>query len=198
LDVAVQHAAGRVCEEGFHAAVAFLLEVARGACQRAAGARRAGEGVDLAGCLVPYLRPCGLDVCLAVCDVIELVCPDGIVKTVCVALGLVVVVLGVIKRDRGHRIHFRTQQAQQVYFPLRLGVGHVDDEVVAFGAADVGEAYACVARGAFDDGAPRLEEAGFLGVLDDEERRAVFYAAAGVLEFGFAEDGAAGFFGEGF
>lgn len=33
-------------------------------------------------------------------------------------------------------------------------------------------------------------------MLDDEEGGAVFDAAAGVLEFGFAEDGAAGFFGE--
>jgi hypothetical protein len=60
----------------------------------------------------------------------------------------------------------------------------------------VGQAYACVSRGAFDDGAAWLQQAGFFGVLDDEESRAVFYAAARVLEFGFAEDGAAGFFGE--
>lgn len=33
-------------------------------------------------------------------------------------------------------------------------------------------------------------------MLDDEERSAVFDAAAGVLEFGFAQDVAAGFFGE--
>lgn len=60
----------------------------------------------------------------------------------------------------------------------------------------MGEADAGVSGGAFDDGAAGLEEAEFLGVLDDVEGGAVFDAAAGVLEFGFAEDVAAGFFGE--
>ena len=107
-----------------------------------------------------------------------------------------VVVLWVLESDGGHRADVGAEQAQQVDLALRLGVGHVDDEVVALGAADVGEAYARVARGALDDGAAGLEEAGFLGVLDDEERGAVFHRAAWVLEFGFAEDVAAGFFGE--
>jgi hypothetical protein len=60
----------------------------------------------------------------------------------------------------------------------------------------VGEPDARVSRGAFDDGAAGLEQACFLGVLDDEERRAVFDGAAWVLELGFAEDVAAGLFGE--
>ena len=79
---------------------------------------------------------------------------------------------------------------------MGLRVGHVDDEVVALGAADVREADACVAGGAFDDGAARGEEGALFGVLDDVEGGAVFDAAAGVLEFGFAEDGAGCFGGE--
>jgi hypothetical protein len=58
------------------------------------------------------------------------------------------------------------------------------------------ETDAGVAGGALDDGAARVQEAKALGVFDDEEGGAVFYGAAWVLELGFSEDGAAGFFGE--
>ena len=58
------------------------------------------------------------------------------------------------------------------------------------------ETNASVSGCTLDDGAARLQETLALGVFDDEEGGAVFDGAAGVLEFGFAEDGAAGFFGE--
>jgi hypothetical protein len=41
-----------------------------------------------------------------------------------------------------------------------------------------------------------VEEALALGIFDDEERGAVFDGASRVLEFGFAQYVAAGFFGE--
>ena len=69
---------------------------------------------------------------------------------------------------------------------MGLGVGHEDDEFVAFGAADVGEAYARVACCAFDDGAAGFEEAALFGVFDDVVGGAVFDTTAGVLELGFA------------
>jgi hypothetical protein len=62
----------------------------------------------------------------------------------------------------------------------------------------VREADAGVSGCAFDDGAAWVEEAEALGIFDDEECGAVFYAAAGVLKFGFSEDVAAGFFAEAF
>jgi hypothetical protein len=55
---------------------------------------------------------------------------------------------------------------------------------------------ACVASCAFDHGSARVEEALALGIFDDEERGAVFDGASRVLEFGFAQDVAAGLFGE--
>jgi len=67
-----------------------------------------------------------------------------------------------------------------------LGVGHEDDEFVAFGAAYVREAYTRVACCAFDDGAAGFQEAALFGIFDDVVGGAVFDAAAGVLEFGFA------------
>jgi len=57
---------------------------------------------------------------------------------------------------------------------------------MALGATDVREAYARVASGAFDDRAVGFEEAAVFGVLDEEFGGAVFDAAAGVLELGFA------------
>jgi len=50
-----------------------------------------------------------------------------------------------------------------------------------------------VARCALDDGASRSQLTPFFGILDNVERGAIFDAAAGVLELGFAEDFAAGF-----
>ena len=58
------------------------------------------------------------------------------------------------------------------------------------------EAYAGVSCRALYDGTPWFQQPEIFGVLDEEEGGAVFYGAAGVLEFGFAEDVAAGFFGE--
>lgn len=58
------------------------------------------------------------------------------------------------------------------------------------------KANASVSRRAFDDGATGLQQPELLGVLDDVEGSAVFDAAAGILELCFAEDIAAGFFGE--
>lgn len=47
---------------------------------------------------------------------------------------------------------------------------------------------------ALHNGATGLQETLLFRILDDEQRRAVLDAASGVLEFGFAEDVAAGFF----
>ena len=57
---------------------------------------------------------------------------------------------------------------------------------MAFGAADVCKADSRVAGGAFDDGSAWFEQAAVFGVLDEEFGGAVFDAAAGVLELGFA------------
>ena len=58
------------------------------------------------------------------------------------------------------------------------------------------EADARVSRCAFDNGAAGFQLPGFFGIEHDVEGGAVFDAAARVLEFGFAEDGAGGLLGE--
>jgi hypothetical protein len=60
----------------------------------------------------------------------------------------------------------------------------------------VRESNTCVSSCAFDDGSAGVQETELLGILDDEERSAVLDGTTGVLEFSFAEDVAAGFFGE--
>lgn len=56
----------------------------------------------------------------------------------------------------------------------------------------------CVSGRAFDDRPARAQLPPFFSILDDIQRGAVLDTAAGVLEFGFAEDLAAGLVGEAF
>ncbi len=188
----MQHAAWRVSKPALHAPFALLLQVARGARQRASGAGSGDEAIELAAVgLLPDLRAGRLDVRLAVGGVVELVGPDGVVEALGVPLGLVVVVLRVVERDGGHRVNLGAEHAEEVNLLLRLRVGHVDDTLVPLGAANVREADARVAGGALDDGAAGLDQPLLLGVLHDEESGAVLDAAAGLHELGLAEDLAA-------
>ena len=59
------------------------------------------------------------------------------------------------------------------------------------------EAYTGIAGGAFDDSAAGFQKPALFGIADYVEGCAVFDAAAGILEFGFAEDCGAGLLGEG-
>lgn len=173
-DVGVKHRSRWVGEPALHAAVGGFLKVSGYAGNGTCCSGGAGESVKLAIGLGPDFRTGSLDMRLAVGSVVELVCPDGVVEGGGVAGGLVVVVLRVLEGYRWHRTDVCAQQAKEVNFALRLGVGHVDDEVVAFGAADVGKADACVASSAFDYGAAGLEQATLLGILDDVKGGAVF------------------------
>lgn len=190
-DVRVENRPRRVGQERLDPPPAHVLEVPRRAGQRAPRPRGAREGVDPAAGLRPDLRARGLDVRAPVRNVVELVRPHGPVLGVLglpalrVPFGLPVVVLRVLPRDRGDRVDFRAQQPQEVDLALRLRVGHVYDQLVPAGAADVREADARVARRALDHGPAPFEQPAFLGVLDDVQGRAVLDAAPGVLEFGF-------------
>lgn len=195
-DVRVQDAAGRVGQVGLHTAVGDRFEVSRDAAEGSRRAGGAGEGVDPAGGLVPDLRAGGFEVGAPVGHVVELVGPDGVGDGGGVAAGLVVVVVRMVVGDGGDRVDGRAQEPEQVDLALGLRVWHVDDEIVAPGAADVREPDAGVARRAFDDGAAGAEVALLFGIPDDIQGGTIFDTAARVLEFGFAEDFTAGFVGE--
>lgn len=137
LDVAVEHTAWRISQEALDPAIADGLQVSRDTCQGTGRSRGASEGVDLSLRLGPNLWTGGLDVRLTVGRVVELVRPDGVIERLRVSSGLVVVVLWVVERHCGDWVHLRAQQAEQINLSLGLGVGHVDDQLVALGAADV-------------------------------------------------------------
>ena len=110
-DVGMQDAARWVREVGFDAAARGGFEVARHARQGAARAGGAGEGVEVAGGLVPDFRAGGLEVGAPVGDVVELVRPDRVWGALGVAFGLVVVVFRVVEGDGGDGEDFGAEEA---------------------------------------------------------------------------------------
>jgi hypothetical protein len=123
---------------------------------------------------------------LPISGVVELVRPDGVVERVGIASGLMVVVLGVLESHGRHGTDVCAEQAEEINFALRLRVGHVDDQVIALGTADVCETNAGVSSGAFYYGSAGLEQAALFGILDDVECGTVFDGAAWVLKLGLA------------
>lgn len=188
LDVRMQHRARGIRQERLDSPVRLLLQVPGHTSQSSSRARGASESIDLASSLVPDLGAGGLNVCLAIGDVVKLVCPHGVVQALGVPLCLVVVVLRVLEGDGRNGIDFSTQQSKQIDLALRLSVWHVDDQFVALGAAHVGKANASVAGGALDDGAARLQQALLLGILDDVESGAVLDGTTGILELGLSQN----------
>src|SRR5439155_3106554 len=71
---------------------------------------------------------------------------------------------------------------------LALRLGQHDDGAVAARIADQRQADAGIAGRALDDDAAGLQQAAFLGVLDDVERGAILDRAPRVQELGLAED----------
>src|SRR5687767_10012113 len=174
-----------------------LLQRQRDAAEGAAGADRADEAVDLAVGLVPDLRAGGAVVAHAVGDVVELVGPDHAVGVARLQLlgqaaGDLHVVVRVLVGHGRHFLELGAGEAQHVLLLLRLGVRDHDQGLVAARVPDQRQTDAGVAGGALDDQAALAELAPPLGVLDDEEGRAVLDRAAGVEELRLAQDGAAG------
>ena len=99
-------------------------------------------------------------------------------------LGHVLIIFGMALADIGTRhAHFGAERAQMLDLFARHLVGHDEDDAVALGDADLGEAEAGIAGGRLDDGAAALELALFLGRRDHRQRDAVLDRAAGILAF---------------
>ena len=155
----MQHAARRVRKPHLHPPVALLFQVPPDARERPAGPGAHNERIDDTLRLRPYLRARRAVVRLRVRGIVELVRPHRARRRARIVARLVVVVARVVVRHRGHGAHLRAQHPQQIDLLLALRVWHVDDAMVALGAADVREADARVPRGPFDDRATRLESA---------------------------------------
>ena len=119
-------------------------------------------------------------------SVIELVCPHSIIQRLRMSPGLVIIVLRVVEGNSGHRVDLGTEKAQKVDFALRLGVGHVDNQLVTSRAAHMGEADSRVPRSPLDDGTASPKQTSLLSIFDHIKCSTIFDAASGVLELGFS------------
>ena len=100
--------------------------------------------------------------------------------------------IGVGVGDRVHLNQLGAERAHGILLFLALGARHHDHGPVTQRVAHDGQANTRIARGAFDDHAAGLQPAGFLGVADHAERRAILHRLAGVQEFGLPIDIGAG------
>ena len=103
---------------------------------------------------------------------------------------LVIVRIGV--GDRRHLDQLGAAQPQHVLLFLALRVGNDDDRPVAARIGDDGEPDAGIAGGRLDHEPAGLEFAALLGLENHPLAGAVLHRLAGIHEFGFAQDGAAG------
>lgn len=85
-----------------------------------------------------------------------------------------VVVFGVVKSDGRDWEDFGAEETEERDFLGRLRVRHIDFKVVAARTADVSEADAGVAGGAFDDGATGGEEPTLFSVFNYVESGTVW------------------------
>ena len=136
---------------------------------------------------------------LTVGGIVELVGPDhpfgrGLGQFLGQTLGIADEVVGVFVRSRRHLHQFGTGKPQHVFLFLRLGLRNNDNGFEPHRRAHKRKPDAGVARRAFDNGAAGLQLAPRNGIADDKQRRAVFDRLAGVHEFRFAQNFAAGLF----
>ena len=177
----------RIAERNGNALVLFL-EAEAHTGDRAAGARRAGEAVDPPVHLRPDLVGGTDDVRAAVGDIVELIGPDRPGRLLGDAARLVHEVAGAGIRRGRHRHQLGAERAQRVHLLLGLRVRHHDDGAIALRIGDQREADPGVARRSFDDRSPGLQRAARLGIVDDEQRRAILHAGAGIGEFTLAKN----------
>ena len=162
----------------------MLGEIAAKAGERAAGADAHHHRVDIAVELGQDFRAGGGFMRQRIGRVGELVGIEGAGQLRGDLLGHVLVIFGMALADVGARhAHLGAQSAQMLDFLARHLVGHDEDDAVALGDADLGEAEPGVAGGGLDNGAATLQPAILLGRSDHRQRDAILDRAAGVLAF---------------
>ncbi len=174
-----------------------LAQIGRCAGDGAAGADGADETVHLAVGLLPYLRPGGHVVRLAIVHVVPLIGEQDAVR---LALAQVVrqappdvlIVVRIAVGDRRHLHQIGAVQAQHVLLFLALRFGDDDQGAVAACIGDQCEPDPGIAGGALDHQTARPDVAAPLGLQDDLARRPVLDRLARIHELGLAENRAAG------
>lgn len=105
FDIAVQNTAGRISQKDLCLSVRLFLQEPSNSGKSTTSTGGASETIDLTLQLLPDLGSSGLDMGLTIGRVVELVSPDGVVESLGVAGGLVVVVLRVVKGHGGDWVH---------------------------------------------------------------------------------------------
>ena len=161
----------------------MLLEGFSRPADGAAGAHAGDEDVHVALGIGPDFLTGGALVGGGVGRVYELAQDDGAGGAVAEGFGLGDGAFHAFGARREHQ--GGSQGTQKAAALLAHGVGHGEDDFVAFGAAYPGEAHARVAAGGFHDGGAFLEKAPGLGVFNHGQGHAVFYGTAGIKVFQF-------------
>jgi hypothetical protein len=116
-----------------------------------------------------------------------LVRPHGVLGTLGMPLCLVVVVVWVVERHGRYWVDLGAEQTQQINLALRLRVGHVDDETIAFTAAHMRQADARVSRRALDNGSAWAQLARLFCCQYNMQRSTILDAATRILKLGLAQ-----------
>ncbi len=169
---------------------ARLLDVARNAGQRAAGADAADEDIHLAVGVVPNLGPGGLFVNRGIGRIFELLHQQilaGIGRGQ--FLGLGDRALHALGAGRQHQL--RAERHQHLA-PLHAhGIRHGEHAAVAARRSREGQRNAGVAAGGLDDGHSGLQCAALLGVPHHRGADAALHRVGGIAALDLGEDGRA-------
>src|SRR5690606_27011897 len=138
--VAVERSSRRIGEANLDV-LALGLQADRDAAERAAGANRTAEAIDLPLRLLPNLFGRRFDVCLPICDVIELVGPDRAIglrfgELFSQPSGVLHIVVRVFVRDRGDLDQRGSEQTERVLLLLGLRFRDYDHRTEAHRSAD--------------------------------------------------------------
>src|SRR6266404_1676149 len=186
-EVVVKRAVG-VDADDFDAGI-FFLQIFADAADGSTGAHAANEVRDFAFAVFPDFRAGGAVMRFRIHGIFVLVGIVGIGDFAREFFRYGVVTTRIIRLDRsGANDHFRAQRLKQIHFFLGLLVGDSENHLVAAHGGDKRETHSRIPGSAFDDGAARLEQAFFLGVIDHGDADAVLHGAAGIDIVGFDID----------
>jgi hypothetical protein len=130
---------------------------------------------------------------VAIGGVVELIGPDGVRQLGGQAPGHFLILVGIAVGHRGHLAQLRSQCLDNLVLLGGLVVRHDDDAAISARVAHVGKPDTGVARGPLDHRPAGLQHAPPLGIQHDPLGSPVLHGTAGIHEFRFTKDLAAGF-----
>src|SRR6266481_3640619 len=188
LDEIVVERAEGIHPDNFDAGI-FFLQVFSHAANGATGAYAANEMRDLAFAVFPNLGTRGAVVSFGIAGIVVLIRVVRIGNLTGEFFRHRIVAARIFRLDgRGADDDFGAERFQEIDFFLGLLVGGREDALVSANRRDERQAHAGITRSAFNDRAPGLQKAFFLGFVDHADADAIFHGAAGIGEFRFDVD----------